>query len=142
MPSDPQVFDELKLPFIFVPHGVAESSEWLARHPDHIKLPASFVPRPRGGDRAQASSAGRPSGRRALAGDVAAPPDPISPLPPAGNAMPDAMPAGTTETLDRGLTSDGAIAAFLRVSDALATAAHGDASGCDTGSSAPTGYAR
>ena len=52
MPSDPHVFDELKLPFIFVPHGAPEPTEWLANHRDYIKLPATFVPRGRSGDQA------------------------------------------------------------------------------------------
>jgi hypothetical protein len=35
MPSDPHVFDELKMPFIFVPRGAPEPTEWLASHPDY-----------------------------------------------------------------------------------------------------------
>src|SRR5271167_5056518 len=56
MPSDPHVFDELKLPFIFVPHGAPEPFEWLENHPDWIKLPATFVPRARGSARQNLST--------------------------------------------------------------------------------------
>jgi hypothetical protein len=45
MPSDSHVFDEIKLPFIFVPHGLPEPTEWVQRHPDYIKLPATLEPR-------------------------------------------------------------------------------------------------
>ena len=55
MPSDPLVFDELKLPFIFVPHGEPEPTEWLSSHPNYIKLPATMVPRMGSDDRANLS---------------------------------------------------------------------------------------
>ena len=37
--------DELRLPMVFVPHGDAPPAEWLARHPDWVKIPAVMVPR-------------------------------------------------------------------------------------------------
>jgi hypothetical protein len=67
MPSDShpfdelsQAFDEIKLPFIFVPHGLPEPPEWLERRPDYIKLPATFVPRARSGGRTNPSSPNSP----------------------------------------------------------------------------------
>src|SRR5271167_2387525 len=131
MPSDPHVFDELKLPFIFVPHRQPEPTEWLQRHPDNIKLPATFVPRGRGGDRDRPSSGSPPAGQRGTVDGLAPPPDPGVPWPPAGSAMSDAM---MNETAGRAWTSGDPIAAFRRASDGLATAASGYASGRGDGS--------
>jgi len=36
--------DLLKIPFIFVPDGDPVPTEWLARHPDAIRIRARFVP--------------------------------------------------------------------------------------------------
>jgi hypothetical protein len=70
----PHAFDEIKLPFIFVPHGAPEPTEWLERHRDYIKLPATFVPHARS-DRRSAPSSGSPSpGQRRSADGRAARP--------------------------------------------------------------------
>ena len=42
--------EDLVVPFIFVPKGDPEPTEWLAQHPGAIKIPAVFVPRGRGRD--------------------------------------------------------------------------------------------
>jgi hypothetical protein len=135
MPSDPLVFDELKLPSIFVPHGEPEPTEWLERHPDHIKLPATFVPRADSDDRTSLSSASPPPGQRRAADGLAAPSDPAAPWPLAGNAMSDAMSAGTNGASGGASIPDDPITAFRRASDALATAASdhvlGGAAGLD-----------
>ncbi|MBN8889755.1 MAG: hypothetical protein ABS99_09540 [Acetobacteraceae bacterium SCN 69-10] len=36
--------DDLEIPFIFVPHGAPEPTEWMALHPGWVKFPATFVP--------------------------------------------------------------------------------------------------
>jgi hypothetical protein len=95
MPSDPYSFDELKLPFIFVPHGEPEPTEWLARHPDYIKLPATFVPRTGGDDRSDPPSSGpRPAQRRSIDGLVT-PGYPTTGEPVTANATRDSPSAGT-----------------------------------------------
>jgi hypothetical protein len=44
--SDTQVgFDDLRIPFIFVPRGAPMPREWMAAHPGWVKIPATFVPR-------------------------------------------------------------------------------------------------
>jgi hypothetical protein len=48
MPSDLHTFDEIKLPFIFVPHGAPEPTEWLRNHTGWTKLPATLEPNSRG----------------------------------------------------------------------------------------------
>ena len=63
MPSDPHSFDEIKLSFIFVPHGMLEPAELLSGHADWIKLPATLEPNSRG-----ERQAGRPGGAGRLAG--------------------------------------------------------------------------
>jgi hypothetical protein len=45
MQSDPHSFDAIKPPFIFVPHGAPEPTEWHESHRDGIKLPTPPVPR-------------------------------------------------------------------------------------------------
>jgi hypothetical protein len=115
----PHAFDEMKLPFIFVPHGAPEPTEWLERHRDYIKLPATFVPHARSDRRSDLSSGGPPRGQRPTADGLAAPSDPTAPRPPTG----DAMSAASNQTSDHALTSDDPIAAFRRANDALATAA-------------------
>ena len=114
MPSDSRVFDELKIPFIFVPHGAPDPSEWLASHPDYIKLPATFVPRGRG-DGGTSPSSGRPSaGQRRTIDGLAPLPDPTAPWRPTENAVPNATQAGTNESSDRTLIGADPIAAYLR----------------------------
>ncbi|HTR16619.1 MAG TPA: hypothetical protein VMI52_06255 [Acetobacteraceae bacterium] len=41
-PDDP---DALQSPMVFVRHGDPEPTEWMARHPGWIKVPATMVPR-------------------------------------------------------------------------------------------------
>lgn len=38
--------DDLTIPFYFIPHGAPEPTEWLARHPNNFRIPATFIPRP------------------------------------------------------------------------------------------------
>jgi hypothetical protein len=47
MPDDTSAphSDDLHLPWIFVPHGAPEPTEWMAEHPGWIKIPATMVPR-------------------------------------------------------------------------------------------------
>jgi hypothetical protein len=44
MTSQDRSPDDLQVPFIFVPHGDPEPTEWMARHPGWINIPATFVP--------------------------------------------------------------------------------------------------
>jgi hypothetical protein len=133
MPSDPHVFDELKLPFIFVPHGAPEPTEWLASHRDYIKLPATFVPNGRGVRQADrvAGVHPQPLAPGGSTGGAAGSSVPTAPSPPTGHAMPGAMSDAMNQTSDRASTAGDPIVAYLRVNDALATAAAGYASGAD-----------
>jgi hypothetical protein len=45
VPSDGERPDELRVPFIFVPHGHPEPKEWMERYPGWVKFPAVMVPR-------------------------------------------------------------------------------------------------
>jgi hypothetical protein len=38
--------DDLTIPFCFIPDGAPEPAEWLARYPDHIRMPATLIPDP------------------------------------------------------------------------------------------------
>jgi|SRR5580658_3233029 hypothetical protein len=125
MPSDPHVFDELKVPFVFVPHGAPEPTEWLANHRDFIKLPATFVPRGRSGDRADLSSDGPSRVKHRAVDGLAAGAGPTAPRPSSGGAMSDAMSAATNQTPELAPIPGDPIATFCRASDALATAASG-----------------
>jgi hypothetical protein len=40
--------DDLHLPWVFVPHGAPAPTEWMAKHPGWIKIPATMVPRATG----------------------------------------------------------------------------------------------
>jgi hypothetical protein len=120
MPSDPHVFDELKLPFIFVPHGAPEPTEWLANHRDWIKLPATFVPRGRSGDQANPSSDGPPPIQHRTVDGLAAASGPTAPRPSSRSAMSDAMPAATNQTPAPASSPGDPIAAYLRANEALA----------------------
>jgi hypothetical protein len=123
MPSDPHVFDELKMPFIFVPHGAPEPAEWLANHRDWIKLPATFVPRGRGSDQANPSADGPPPIQHRPGDGLAAASSPTAPWPSGGGAMSDAMSADANQTRGSAPVPDDPIAAFCRASEGLATAA-------------------
>jgi hypothetical protein len=123
MPSDPHVFDELKLPFIFVPHGEPEPTEWLASHPDYIKLPATFVPRAGSDGGTDPSSGSPPPGQRGTVDGLAPPPDPAATWRPTENAVPNATQAGTNESSDRTFIGADPIAAYCRANEALPTAA-------------------
>jgi hypothetical protein len=139
MPSDSQVFDELKLPFIFVPHGAPEPVEWLGKHPDWIKLPATVVPRGRGSARENLSSGNSLLRRPGTIDGLGGASGPAPPRPAAGTAMSGAMPAGTPHPMSHstsdatnspsGLASmtDDPIAAYRRASEAMATAARAHA---------------
>src|SRR5208337_4197172 len=87
MPSEPHVFDELKLPFIFVPHGAPEPTEWLASHHDWIKLPATFVPRAHGDRQADRVAGAHPPAQRSSTDGQTAPSNPDGPVPQAESAM-------------------------------------------------------
>ena len=129
MPSDSHVFDELKLPFIFVPYGAPEPTEWLARHPDYIKLPATFEPRERSDSRADRSSGNPPPTQRRSVNVLAATSAPTAAKRLTGNAVANGMTSGSNETADRASIDNDPIAAYLRASDALATAARDQAPG-------------
>jgi hypothetical protein len=120
MPSDPHVFDELKVPFIFVPHGAPEPTAWLANHRDFIKLPATFVPRGRGGDQANLSSDGPPLIQHRTVDGLAAASGPTAPRPSNGSAMSDPMSAATNQTPAPASSPGDPIAAYLRANEALA----------------------
>ena len=125
----PHAFDEIKLPFIYVPHGDPEPAEWIERHPDYIKMPATFIPRARGaGGTNMSFGTPPPGGLRTLDG-LAPRPDPGAPWPPAGGAVADAMSAEANDTFDHARVLDDPIAAFLQANHALAMAASGSMSG-------------
>src|SRR5208282_1545890 len=105
------------------PHAEPEPTEWLQNHPDHIKLPATFVPRADSDGRANLSSGGPPPDQRRTVDGLAASPDPTAPRPPTGNAMFAATSAGTHEASDHTLIQADPIASYRRASDALASAA-------------------
>jgi hypothetical protein len=130
MPLDPDSFDEIKLPFIYIPHGEPEPTEWLQRHPDYIKMPATYVPRARSGGRASPSPPTSPPGQHrtidGLAvspGGFAASPDQAAPWPPSGNARFDGMSDAPTEAAHRLLIGADPIEAYCRTNETLATAA-------------------
>ncbi len=127
MPSDPHVFDELKVPFIFVPHGAPEPTEWLANHRDFIKLPATFVPRGRSGGQANLSSDGPPPIQHRTVDGLAAASGPTAPRRSNGSAMSDPMSAATNQTRESTPMPDDPIAAFFRASEGLAQAANAHA---------------
>lgn len=80
--------DDLEVPFIFVPHGAAEPSEWMARHPGWIKIPAIFVPRTASGDPAVGDGASVIQVADAAAShDNATPPTPGDPARPAARTQ-------------------------------------------------------
>jgi hypothetical protein len=133
LPSDPHSFDEIKLPFIFVPHGEPEPTEWLARHPDNIKLPATFVPHARSDRRSAPSSGGPPLGQYRTIDGLAAPPDPTA-QPQAGNGMSSEMSAAANQTTDHAAGSNDPVAAFRRANEGLATAASDHTAGRAGGS--------
>ena len=85
MSSDPHSFDEIRLPFICVPHGEPEPTEWLSRQPDYIKLPATFVPRAHGDRQADRVAGDDPPAQRSSTGGPAASSDPDRPVPQAEN---------------------------------------------------------
>jgi hypothetical protein len=135
MPSDSHSFDELKLSFIFVPHGSPEPTEWLERHPDWIKLPATFVPRG-DGNRPTGSVAGvHPRAQVGSADGPAASSIPHTPVVPQAD---DAMLDQTLATPGSAAQSDDPITAYRTANDALETATAGYASVRDTGPTAPS----
>ena len=142
MASDPLSFDEIKLPFIFVPHGEPEPTEWLHRHPDYIKLPATFMPRARGDRQADPVAGVPPPAQRNSAGEPAASSNPDGPMPQAENGSFEQ----THATPGIASLSGDPIAAYRMASDALGTAASAHASGRGAGGGgagpdAPTGAA-
>ncbi len=42
--------DDLVIPFVFVPHGAPEPTEWMNEHPGWVKFPATVMLRPAGSD--------------------------------------------------------------------------------------------
>jgi len=125
MPSDPHSFDELKLPFIFVPRGAPVPTELLGGYADWIKLPATLEPdKQSAGQGERPVGAGQP-GRRGSAGEQSAPPNPGMPQPPAGDAMSDDANA----TPGASPIPDDPIAAYGRANDALMTMANGQPRG-------------
>ncbi len=94
-PPDSHSFDEVKLPFIFVPHGHPEPTEWLQRHLDYIKLLATFVPHAHSNGRSNPRSSSPPPGQHRSTDGPVASPDPAAPGPPVGNAQSNTVSAGT-----------------------------------------------
>src|SRR5271165_4944562 len=133
MPSDPESFDELELPFIFVPDGAPEPDDLLEGHVDWVKLPATLVADADGDGQTSFSYGNPPPGQRGSTDGLAASSGPTAPRPPTGNAMSDAMSdamsgarsGGTNETGEHASFPEDPIAAYRRANDALATAASG-----------------
>lgn len=143
MPAAPLSFDEIKLPFIFVPHDAPEPTEWLQRHPDRIKLPASFVPQAPSDRRSDHRVAGaQPPAHGSSTGGPAATSGPSRPVPQAdngsfaethatpGNALPSGDPTaayrmanGALETTASSYASDRPIRPNSRLGSASADAA-------------------
>lgn len=119
----PQAFDEIKLAFIYVPDGLPPPWEWMALYPDHIKMPATYVPRASGVGASNRSFGAPPPGQHGPADGRVAPSGPRAPSVPAGNAASDAMSAPTHAIDDRTLNPNGPINAFRLADAGLRTAA-------------------
>ena len=137
MPSDPLVFDELKLPFIFVPHGEPEPTEWMQHHPEYIKLPATFVPHGGSDDQVDRLAGVHPQPLAPASSTwvAAGSSDP-------GEPVPQAERAGFAETTvlpDVASLSSDPIAAYRAANSALETAASGYAFGRAGGADPLTG---
>jgi hypothetical protein len=113
MPSGPRSFDELKLPFIFVPHGDPQPAEWLQNRIDVVKLPATLVSAAHGDNRPDHVPGAGMAVRYRSAGGQAASFDMAGPGTQAENAMAD----DTQATSDFTPGAYDPIAAFLQVSD-------------------------
>ena len=118
MPSDPHSFDELKLPFIFVPHGEEEPPEVRSGHADWIKLPATLEMDDGGEQQAAQSGGARLQGKRSRPVGSSGSPGPRRSGPSAGH--PAAAEARATP--DIGSISSDPIAAYRSASDALGVA--------------------
>jgi hypothetical protein len=116
VPSDSHVFDELKVPFIFVPAGSPEPSEVLEGYTDWIKLPATLEPHDQGNQPAGRPAGGQPGGQRTAPGDPSPSPALDAPQPE------DARTGGTGATLaPHPITMpDNPVAAYRRAHDGLA----------------------
>jgi hypothetical protein len=137
MPSDPHSFYELKLPFIFVPHGAPEPTEWMIIHLDWIKLSATLEPDAQRDGRAKRSSGSLPPGQRRSLDRPAASPGPAAPSPSTADSTSSRAPAATNQTADQALFADDPIAAFRGANDALATTTSDHASGRAAGPNPP-----
>jgi hypothetical protein len=137
MPSDPHSFDEIRLPFIFVPHGEPEPAEVVGSYADWIKLPATFVPHGHDDGQSNASSGGQRPGQRRSAGGPTTASGTAAPGSSGADATSDPACDETSGTSGGASIPDDPIAAFGRASDGLATAASGHASGSGSGQVAP-----
>ena len=92
--ADPASPDTIRIPFVFVPHGLPPPTDWLRDHPGHVRVPAVMVPRSAAEDGAADDQ--RPD----IPGDDAATPaaDAAAPFPPAGStdSRPGARPRSRT----------------------------------------------
>ncbi len=133
MPSDPHSFDEIKLPFSFVPHGEPEPADVVGSYADWIKLPATFVPDGHGDGQSNPSfGSQRPAQRRSIDG-LTASSAVAAPGSPAGDSTSDPASEETGGTAGSAPIADDPIAAFGRASDGLARAASGHVAGFGSG---------
>ncbi|MGH7152627.1 MAG: hypothetical protein ACREF3_01760, partial [Acetobacteraceae bacterium] len=110
--------DTLRVPFVFIPEGASQPTAWLIEHPNHIRVPAMFVPAkqsPRIG--AQAPRSGGQVGHSS-ADDAATKPEPLPTYAPIGSRRGRRFPPPAQ--IDRfGYFQENPVATYLLINQAF-----------------------